>query len=152
MATPPRSCALNDANAPESLPIGVRAVETITEPGMATPVGSVPVWLPGGKGANRSPRFARFVQTSRASPAHGDRARRTATFPPMTTEIDAIRAAVLEGAPGDELASLPLPEGVRGALVRADEQEMFAGLPSEEKDPGKSTHVEDFPFPEIAPD
>src|SRR3954468_24052942 len=70
----------------------------------------------------------------------------------MTTEIDAIRAAVLEGAPGDELASLPLPEAVRGALVRADEQEMFAGLPSEEKDPRKSTHVEEFPFPEIAPD
>src|SRR3954468_3187357 len=70
----------------------------------------------------------------------------------MTTEIDAIRAAVLEGAPGDELASLPLPVGVRGALVRADEQEMFAGLPSEEKDPRTSTHVEEFPFPEIAPD
>src|SRR3954467_6207126 len=70
----------------------------------------------------------------------------------MTTEIDAIRAAVLEGAPGDELASLPLPEAVRGALVRADEQEMFAGVPSEEKDPRKSTHVEDFAFPEIAPD
>jgi hypothetical protein len=50
----------------------------------------------------------------------------------MTTEIDAIRTAVLEGAPGDELAALPIPEAVRGALVRADEQEMFAGLPSEE--------------------
>src|SRR6476620_8837112 len=70
----------------------------------------------------------------------------------MTTEIDAIRSAVLEGAPGDALAALPLPEAVRGALVRADEQEMFAGLPSEEKDPRKSTHVEEFPFPEIAPD
>ena len=69
----------------------------------------------------------------------------------MTTEIDAIRTAILEGAPGDELAALPLPEGVRGALIRADEQEMFAGLPSEQKDPRRSTHVEDFPFPEIAP-
>ena len=35
MATPPRSIALKDANAPESFPMGVRAVETITEPGMA---------------------------------------------------------------------------------------------------------------------
>src|SRR3954468_4966240 len=70
----------------------------------------------------------------------------------MTTEIDAIRAAVLEGAPGDELASLPLPEAVRGALVKADEQEMFAGLPSEDKDPRKSIHVEEFPLPELAPD
>jgi hypothetical protein len=30
--------ALNAASAPDSFPIGVRAVETITEPGMATPV------------------------------------------------------------------------------------------------------------------
>ena len=54
--------------------------------------------------------------------------------------------------PGDELGALPLPEAVRGALVQADEQEMFAGLPSEEKDPRKSTHVEEFPLPELAPD
>jgi hypothetical protein len=35
MATPPRSIALNDANAPDSFPMGVRADETMTEPGMA---------------------------------------------------------------------------------------------------------------------
>ena len=58
------------------------------------------------------------------------------------SEIDAIRSAILEGANGEELAGLPLPEEVRGALVKQDEQEMFAGLPSEEKDPRKSTHVE----------
>lgn len=70
----------------------------------------------------------------------------------MTTEIDAIRSAVLEGAPGEEISSLALPEGVRGALVRADEQEMFAGVASEDKDPRTSIHVEDFPLPELAPD
>jgi crotonyl-CoA reductase len=70
----------------------------------------------------------------------------------MTTAIDAIRTAILEGAPGDELSSLALPEEVRGALVRAEDQEMFEGLPSEEKDPRKSTRVEAFPLPEIAPD
>ena len=70
----------------------------------------------------------------------------------MSTEIDAIRTAILEGAPADELAALPLPAAFRGALVRADEQEMFAGLPSEEKDPRKSTHVEDVELPELAPD
>src|SRR5437762_8345155 len=68
------------------------------------------------------------------------------------SEIDAIRSAILEGASGEELAGLPLPEEVRGALVKQDEQEMFAGLPSEEKDPRKSTHVEPFPLPELAPD
>ncbi len=69
----------------------------------------------------------------------------------MSTEIDAIRTAILEGATAD-IGALPLPESVRGALVRADEQEMFAGVPSEQKDPRKSTHVEEFPLPELAPD
>src|SRR3989440_2715996 len=66
--------------------------------------------------------------------------------------IDAIRAAILEGATGEQLASIPLPEAARGALVKADEQEMFAGVPSEDKDPRKSIHVEEFPVPELAPD
>ncbi|MGZ4691045.1 MAG: crotonyl-CoA carboxylase/reductase [Acidimicrobiia bacterium] len=70
----------------------------------------------------------------------------------MTTAIDAIRTAILEGAPGDELGALPLPEASRGALVRAEDQNMFDGLPSEEKDPRKSVRVEDFPLPELAPD
>jgi crotonyl-CoA reductase len=70
----------------------------------------------------------------------------------MTTEIDAIRSAIVDGASGDELAALRVPEAVRGALVRADEQEMFADLPSEQKDPRKSTHVEEFALPELAPD
>ena len=68
------------------------------------------------------------------------------------TEIEAIRTAILEGAPGDEIGALPVPEAVRGAIVRADEQEMFAGLASADKDPRKSIHVEEFPLPEIAPD
>src|SRR5262245_58547324 len=34
MARPPRSVAGNEANAPESLPIGVRAPATMTEPGI----------------------------------------------------------------------------------------------------------------------
>ena len=70
----------------------------------------------------------------------------------MTTEIDLIRNAILEGAPSEELAALPLPAASRGALVRADEQEMFEGLESADKDPRKSIHVENFPLPELAPD
>ncbi len=66
--------------------------------------------------------------------------------------IDAIRTAILEGASGEELANVPLPAAVRGALVKADEQEMFAGIPSADKDPRKSIHVEEFPLPELAPD
>jgi crotonyl-CoA reductase len=70
----------------------------------------------------------------------------------MTDQIDAIRTAILEDAPAAEIAALSIPSAARGALVRADEQEMFAGVPSEKKDPRQSTHVEDFPLPELAPD
>src|SRR4051812_1384736 len=70
---------------------------------------------------------------------------------PMS-EIDAIRTAILEDAPGEAIGALPLPEAVRGALVKAGEVDMFEGIASEDKDPRKSTHVEDFPLPELAPD
>ena len=68
------------------------------------------------------------------------------------SEIDAIRSAILEGAPGDELGALALPESFRGAVVRADEQEMFAGVASADKDPRKSVHIDDVTLPELAPD
>ena len=68
------------------------------------------------------------------------------------SQVDAIRAAIVDGAPGDEIGALPLPDSFRGAVVRADEQEMFAGVPSEEKDPRKSLHLDEVPLPELAPD
>jgi crotonyl-CoA reductase len=61
-------------------------------------------------------------------------------------------SAVLAGAPAEELAGLPLPEAYRAALVRRSETEMFAGVPSAEKDPRLSLHVENVPLPELAPD
>ena len=73
----------------------------------------------------------------------------------MTTsnsEVSAIRAAILEGAPGEELASLALPESFRAAYVRRDEVAMFEGVPSAEKDPRKSLHVDEVARPELAPD
>jgi crotonyl-CoA reductase len=70
----------------------------------------------------------------------------------MSNEMDAIRSAIVEGADGDAIGALTLPQSFRGAVVRADEQEMFAGMPSEEKDPRKSTHIDDVPLPELAPD
>src|ERR671910_1432422 len=68
------------------------------------------------------------------------------------TEIESIRAAILEGVDAETVGALPLPQSFRAAVVRSDEQEMFAGLPSEAKDPRKSTHVEDVALPELAPD
>ena len=60
--------------------------------------------------------------------------------------------AVLAGASGKELASIPIPESYRAAFVRRDETEMFIGLPSTEKDPRRSLHVEEVATPELAPD
>lgn len=68
------------------------------------------------------------------------------------SDMDAVRDAVVEGASGDDIANLTLPESFRAAVVRADEQEMFADIPSEEKDPRKSTHVDEVALPELAPD
>jgi crotonyl-CoA reductase len=75
-----------------------------------------------------------------------------ATVPVVTSQIDAIRTAVLEGAPGSDLAGLAVPDTFRGAVVRAAEQEMFGGVPSAEKDPRKSLHIDEVPLPELAPD
>jgi crotonyl-CoA reductase len=67
-------------------------------------------------------------------------------------EIGAIRTAILDGAPAIDLGASPLPASYRGAVVRASEQEMFAGLPAAEKDPRLSLHLDDVPLPELAPD
>ena len=66
----------------------------------------------------------------------------------MQAFLDAIQA----GASGQEIGAIPLPEAYRAAVVRKDEQEMFAGIPSDEKDPRKSLHLEEVAVPELAPD
>ena len=66
----------------------------------------------------------------------------------MKAILDAIQA----GATGDELAALPIPESYRAAFVLRDEVDMFTDLPSAEKDPRKSLHIDEVPTPELAPD
>jgi crotonyl-CoA reductase len=66
--------------------------------------------------------------------------------------MHAFLEAIQSGASGEDLAALPLPDRYRAALVRKDEAAMFEGIPSDEKDPRKSLHVEDVPVPELAPD
>jgi crotonyl-CoA reductase len=70
----------------------------------------------------------------------------------MSTEIEAIRSAILAGAPGEDIEGLPLPAAFRAAVVRADEQTMFEGEESEDKDPRASLHIDDVALPELAPD
>jgi crotonyl-CoA reductase len=62
--------------------------------------------------------------------------------------LDAIEA----GASGDEIGALAVPESYRAAFVRRDEVGMFEGVPSDDKDPTKSIHVDDVATPELAPD
>ena len=61
-------------------------------------------------------------------------------------------AAALEGAPGDVLEGLSLPEVYRAAYVRREDATMFEGVASQDKDPAKSIVVGDVPLPELAPD
>jgi crotonyl-CoA reductase len=65
--------------------------------------------------------------------------------------MEAIHNAILEDASGDQLAGIPLPETMRAVFVKKDEQDMFAGLESHEKDPRKSLHIEDVPIPPLGP-
>jgi crotonyl-CoA reductase len=63
-----------------------------------------------------------------------------------------ILQAVLDGASGEALAGLALPESYRAAFVRRDEADMFDGMESSAKDPRKSLHIGDVALPELAPD
>jgi crotonyl-CoA reductase len=65
--------------------------------------------------------------------------------------IDQIREAILNGAPGEEIGALELPQSVVAGFVRKDEQEMFEGIDSAEKDPRKSLHVDEVPTPPLGP-
>jgi crotonyl-CoA reductase len=69
----------------------------------------------------------------------------------LTADMDAIRQAIIDGAPGDELASLKLPESMQAAFVRKDEQEMFEGMDHDSKDPRKSLHVDEVSLPPLGP-
>ena len=69
----------------------------------------------------------------------------------MSDRIQAIRDAILEGAPGERIGDLPLPDAMRAAVVRKSETDMFAGLESWEKDPRKSLHVDEVPIPPLGP-
>jgi crotonyl-CoA reductase len=62
--------------------------------------------------------------------------------------LDAILA---EDTSREDFAHLALPESYRAVTVHKDEVDMFEGVPSKEKDPRKSLHVDDVPLPELGP-
>ena len=68
------------------------------------------------------------------------------------SETLAIQQAIIQGASGEDLAALPLPESYRAAFVKRDETAMFEGVESADKDPRKSLHIGEVALPELAPD
>ena len=69
-----------------------------------------------------------------------------------STPMQEFLSAILAGAPGEEIAAIPIPESYRAAYVKRDELAMFEGMESEDKDPRKSLHVGEVATPELAPD
>ncbi len=60
--------------------------------------------------------------------------------------------AVLAGSHREEgFAALELPASYRAVTVHRDEQDMFADVPSREKDPRRSLHLDDVPVPVLGP-
>ena len=66
----------------------------------------------------------------------------------MSELLDAVRA----GADAQTLANLPLPATTRAVFVRREDQGMFEGMASSDKDPRQSLKVGEVPLPELAPD
>ncbi len=66
----------------------------------------------------------------------------------MSEILDAVRS----GSDPATLAATALPTMTRAVFVRRDEQEMFDGVATRDKDPRASLHVDDVPLPEFAPD
>jgi crotonyl-CoA reductase len=66
--------------------------------------------------------------------------------------VQQILDAILAGdTAGEEFAALELPEAYRAVTVHRDDVAMFEGLPSQDKDPRLSLHVEDVALPALGP-
>jgi crotonyl-CoA reductase len=62
--------------------------------------------------------------------------------------LDAVLAGETDPAVYEAIA---VPESYTAVTVHRDEQEMFAGMASADKDPRRSLHVEEVPTPELGP-
>ncbi|NLC97849.1 MAG: crotonyl-CoA carboxylase/reductase, partial [Actinomycetales bacterium] len=60
--------------------------------------------------------------------------------------------AIMAGETSPEIyENLELPSTFKAITVHKDEENMFDGVPTKEKDPRKSLHLDDVPLPELAP-
>ncbi len=58
--------------------------------------------------------------------------------------------AIMTGDRG-AIAAIEIPESMRAVTVHKDEERMFEGRQTRDKDPRESLHVEDVPVPELGP-
>src|SRR5271165_5421329 len=70
---------------------------------------------------------------------------------PMSGAMESIVEAIEGRASGDAILALTLPKTFRAVTTHKDEQKLFDGIPSAEKDPRKSLHLDEVPVPEIGP-
>jgi crotonyl-CoA reductase len=68
-----------------------------------------------------------------------------------SAQMQAIQRAILEGASGEVVGGLELPETMRAAVVRKQDEHLFEGLANEDKDPRRSLHVDEVPLPPLGP-
>jgi crotonyl-CoA reductase len=64
--------------------------------------------------------------------------------------MEAIREAIVTGASAEDFAALLVPESYRAITVHKDEAGMFEGMPSRDKDPRTSLHLDQVATPELA--
>ncbi|MSZ76532.1 MAG: crotonyl-CoA carboxylase/reductase, partial [Actinobacteria bacterium] len=60
-------------------------------------------------------------------------------------------AVLAEDATSQDFANLALPESYRAVTVHKDEVDMFEGVPSRDKDPRQSLHLDEVAMPELGP-
>jgi crotonyl-CoA reductase len=65
--------------------------------------------------------------------------------------MEQILSAIEGAAASVDFANLAIPDSYRAVTIHKDEVDMFAGIPSREKDPRQSLHVEQVPTPDLAP-
>ena len=75
-----------------------------------------------------------------------------ASRPTSLAQMSELLDAVVAGASGETLAEIPIPSTTRSVFVRREDQDMFEGMDSRDKDPRRSLHVDQVPVPELAPD
>ncbi len=64
---------------------------------------------------------------------------------------DILEAILASDTERPDVAGIPIPESYRGMTVRKDEEAMFEGMASKDKDPRQSLHLDEVATPELGP-